>query len=158
LLLEKYAKENLHLRPRTLDGYVDMFGYIYGGHNEAAHMGEVFLHLTEELGEVARWIHLLKKGGPDMQRRVVHGEMASELADVFSWISKLVVRANSEYRGFREYMEHFVRDGAPEIPNEIRLSELIGSVYGSGCPECREAHCSAACPGWTGAETGESMS
>ncbi len=144
-LLAEFGKKNVARRPVTLDGYVEMFWGIYGGHNEAAHIEGVFLHLMEELGEVAKWIHVLKKLEPGTQRRLVDGEMASELADVFSWICKLTARADFEYQGFREYLERVTEKS---VVNAIRLSELVGAVYRFGCPECRSDRCSADCPGW----------
>lgn len=148
-LLADFRNTNNGRRPRTLDEYVAMFWRIYGGHNEAAHMGGVFLHLMEELGEVAKWIHVLKKLEPGEQKRLINGEMASELADVFSWICKLTARADVEYQGFRGYLERMTEKNPGPVVNAIRLSELVGTIYRFGCPECRLNRCSADCPGWT---------
>jgi NTP pyrophosphatase (non-canonical NTP hydrolase) len=149
-LLTEYGGRNLARRPVSLDGYVSMFDTIYGGHNEAAHMDSVFLHLTEELGEVARLIHFLKRLDAPTRENLIDGEMASELVDVFSWICKLCCRANAEYRGFRSYMMQ--QAGGPDREDgtsEIWLSSLIQNVYGHGCPECKKMRCSESCPGWT---------
>jgi len=147
-VLKEFGAANAARRPHTLDDYVEMFDTIYGDHNEAAHMDSVFLHLMEELGEVARWIHIVKKANTDTQDQYVKNEMASELADVFSWICKLVARANAEYHGFRTYLGRLTKDEVP-IALDIRLSELVRTEYGSGCPECGGARCSSSCPGWT---------
>jgi NTP pyrophosphatase (non-canonical NTP hydrolase) len=149
VLLSGFGQNNIPRRPASLDGYVSMFDVIYGGHNEAAHMDSVFLHLTEELGEVARLIHFVKRTSGTARTEIINGEMSSELADVFSWICKLCGRANAEYHGFRKYMMQQMEAGTGENTiTDIQLSSLIQNVYGRGCPECGKEHCSDICPGW----------
>ena len=158
-MLLRFQETNMSQRPRTLDEYVTMFDVIYGSHDEAAHIDSIFLHLTEELGEVAKHIHSLKQLDGEARRELIDGDLSSELADVFSWICKLCSKANAQFRGFMPYLQQQLSaDGKSEHLADIRLSGLIEAVYGGGCPECKLMRCSSDCPGWNIEKSGNSKS
>jgi NTP pyrophosphatase (non-canonical NTP hydrolase) len=135
-LLAKFRRLNAKRRPSTLNDYVKMFGKIYGAHADSVNMQGIFLHFTEELGEVAEEI--------DQSRRSVRKEgisyaLRGELADVFSWIAKLCWKANSYSVGLLK---------SPASTDQISLAALIRARYGNGCPDCGRRTCTAQCSGW----------
>ena len=148
-LLDQIAARNAGRRPFSLDDYVSMFERIYGGHNEAAHIDGIFLHLMEELGEVAKLIHILKHLDRPAQARIRDVEMSSELADVFSWICKLWGNADARMWRISEYFELKMPD--------MKLSSLIEMVYKRGCPECHREQCASDCPGWNTMNGGDRL-
>jgi NTP pyrophosphatase (non-canonical NTP hydrolase) len=148
-LLAYHQRENLKRRPTTLDAYVQMFEDIYGAHDQSTHVEGVFLHLTEELGEVAKHIPRVIQFEGHAQRELINGELASELADVFSWICKLCFKTNIRFRAFIRFLnQHLPAEVQAKLIADIRLSTLIADVYRTGCPDCIRKQCLRDCPGW----------
>ena len=69
-------RANLELRPKTLDGWQDMFGRIYGKVNKLVWKEMVWYHFEEEVGEVSDAYNF--QLGPERLR--------DELADAFAWL------------------------------------------------------------------------
>jgi len=144
--LAALAESNRLSKPNTLDGYVDMFRTIYGQAHGAGSINDIFLHLTEELGEVAERIQQLKHAHELDEWRAVAVELESELADVFSWIAKLTFKTADKLQSVQQHLSSF--EQPPDV--SVTLSGLVSQMYSTGCPDCLSFPCIPECPGWIG--------
>jgi len=145
-LLNELGTANLGYRPKTLDDFVAMFANIYGNHSESANLTDVYLHFSEEVGEVAAWIKVLET--ENSTRPLALRELASELADVFSWMCKLCWRVNHNLRGFAPWAEHQFPGRIDRLQFEVRFSAVTALEYACGCPGCGQLVCISDCQGW----------
>jgi len=100
---ERSKKEKM---PKSMKGFLDMFGLIYENSAEVLSIEEIAFHLFEEAGEVATALtdlQRMERTIPDTneklecavkERRDKIRAFAEELADVFSWSNTLVSKIN----------------------------------------------------------------
>lgn len=80
--LNNYRKNRS--QPDTLDGWLEMFGTIYGHANTVQSRSAIGFHLMEEIGEVANEILTEGTGCDD------------EIADVFAWLVAVYMKAQPD--------------------------------------------------------------
>ncbi len=144
--LAEFREANAEKRPSTLDGFVVMFADVYGNHSESGNLTDVYLHFSEEVGEVAEWIRVVESLS-DGRSEAQQG-LTSELADVFSWMCKLCWRINCNLQGFGPWAEHQFGNAIDQRRFEIRFAAITSLQYGNGCPGCGQAVCARQCEGW----------
>ena len=160
-LLQRYRRKNGAYRPDTIDDYVRMFALIYHNHPDSSSFVNIYLHLSEEVAEVAQHVREIRecKGGPPLLQ--IQRNLRSEIADVFSWLCKLCWRIDLEWQGFIPWIEEqglnsrttkSVR-GPSRITDfglnrQILLSSLLLRSYRNGCPKCRMTPCRGTCGQW----------
>lgn len=144
--LNKAMVDNRTARPETIDGFVTMFARIYGNHSESANLTDVYLHFSEEVGEVAEWIRVAES--ITNPKAAVERELASELADVFSWMCKLCWRVNLNLQGFGPWAERQFSGQIERRQFEILFSTITAFEYKHGCPGCGQPICLTRCLGW----------
>jgi NTP pyrophosphatase (non-canonical NTP hydrolase) len=140
--------------PISLNDFVEMFAHIYGRHPGSRTFDSIFLHFTEEIGEVAEHIRGAKAraraGQPVHQTAYL---MASELADVFSWICNLFNRLATDVVQYSEILNQMslLRRETPRTMSLPTLQELFWFQFRDGCPFCRVPVCTGNCAVWAAA-------
>ncbi len=107
----------------TLQKWSRMFTLIFGNTIYSATIESLGFHLMEETGEVARAIRWLVEN--DRQVKVVNNKdgdmLIEEIADVFSFLNAVAVKASLLYTGIQTVELNNVRSNKP-IPIEERLN------------------------------------
>jgi hypothetical protein len=102
--LTAYSKEIKDEKPKSMNGFCDLFGKIYENNVEVLSIQEIAFHLLEEVGEVSTALTELftmdlKNENMDKQEAVIRRRwkvqnFAEELADIFSWSNSLWCKIN----------------------------------------------------------------
>jgi cytidylate kinase len=131
----------------TLEEFTEMFRTIYGQVHEGLPVEALALHFIEEVGEVANAIRLLGEGGTGKEHSSIK-RLEREVADVFSWVCNLFLRAKQHFAILQWYNKSFTRDGsAVEDPErQITLPAVTWRVYAGDtaslrCPSCGARPC-----------------
>lgn len=120
--LQELSKNNNSNRPETLQEWQEMFAKIYPRNPQGYDQKSNFIHLIEEVGEVAE-AYRLKYFHPD--------NLKNELADVMTWILGIAnlidakAQDNPSFYGFKNYS----------------LEEKVQEKYAKGCPSCESETC-----------------
>ena len=146
------AIEHTSRRPKSIDGWQEMIGSLYGERLNQASLQEVALHLFEEIGEVSDclirmytyvekdWDHI----ADEISARQIRLE--DELADVLSWLFGLVERLDIEGRS-RQH-ENSSTVATTNSKGKMLLSQILWARYGCDeknyfrCWACKGAICS----------------
>jgi NTP pyrophosphatase (non-canonical NTP hydrolase) len=151
--LGKWRRKHARKRPHSLDEYVEMFRSVYGGHSDSSTLGNIYLHFSEEVGEVSRLVReseLISNRNARVEedQRIA---LWSEVADVFSWVCKLCWRIDSNLQGFMPWARRHagISTQAQKHNFRIRFSSMIVDEYHHGCPRCHASPCTSKCKGWT---------
>ena len=141
-------------RPIFLNDFVEMFAQIYGRHPGSRTFDSIFLHFTEEIGEVAEHIRGAKaraRIGQPIHRTAY--QMASELADVFSWICNLFNRLATDVVQYGEIINQMSSlHGEARRPMSLfTLEDLFWLQFRHGCPFCGVSVCTGNCAVWAAA-------
>jgi NTP pyrophosphatase (non-canonical NTP hydrolase) len=141
--------KNAARQPRVLDDYVQMFSAIYGSHSDSATLVDIYLHFSEEVGEVAHHIREVEaaSGAGGNPAGVIELALRSELADVFSWVCKLCWRIDRNLQGFLPWAQYHLPITTADL-FQIRFSEIIYHEYEMGCPSCHSRPCLIDCRSW----------
>jgi hypothetical protein len=150
--LHRFGEQTRSGKPKSIDGWQDMFGAVFRVPLSNISLPEVMLHLMEEIGEASDAMVRMYSykqdnfvaGEPNHRQR----RLESQLADVFSWLFGLVEALDTVREQLPQYESW--RAGANDGTDSIRLSEIIWRRYGSDqlksfyCPFCKGTACS--CP------------
>jgi NTP pyrophosphatase (non-canonical NTP hydrolase) len=135
------ARQNMSLKPLSLDGWQGMIGMLYGRRLKQLSLSDVALHLLEEMGEVSdalvRMYTYLETDSIERELVARQIRLEDELADVLSWLFGLAECLSSKQTQLD--------------PREtVRLSTILWGKYGSDeiesfwCRHCRSIICE--CP------------
>lgn len=120
--LQELSKSNSSIKPETFQDWQEMFAKIYPRNPQGYDQKSNFIHLIEEVGEVAE-AYRLKYFHPD--------NLNNELADVMTWIFGIAnlidAKAQDDPKsyGFSKYV----------------LEEKVQEKYINGCPSCESETC-----------------
>jgi NTP pyrophosphatase (non-canonical NTP hydrolase) len=160
-MLRVYRAQNQSIQPHTPDEYVAMFASIYQNHPDSTSFVHIYLHLSEEVAEVAQHVREVQQDQDNSSplHRERERSLRSEIADVFSWLCKLSWRVDLEWQGFLPWIEsrsleepaQFKKHRGPRLPKadrQILFSSLLTRRYRGGCPKCRKIPCDGSCGPW----------
>jgi len=151
--LRRHGEKMRSAKPKSIDGWQQMFRLLFRAKLAQLSLAEVMLHLMEELGEVS---DAMVRMYSYTQQNFLKGEpherqlrLESQIADVFSWLFSLVEAIDRNRHNLPEYEQVSLK--SPAIGDgSIHLSEIIWARYGSDdlhsffCPFCKDVVCS--CP------------
>lgn len=121
-LQELATKEKQH-RPKTLFEWQEMFAKIYPRNPQGYDQKSNFIHLIEEVGEVAEAYRL----------NYFHPEnLNNELADVMTWIFGIANLIDSKAQDNPKFFNG---------QNSYNLEDKIIEKYENGCPACQSHTC-----------------
>jgi len=138
-------------KPKNIDEWQEMFRAVFDANLKHLSLGDIALHLMEELGEASdamvrmytyKQDKLLKE---EVSRRQLRLE--AELADLFSWLFAVVGKVNILKQESFEY-ERWRTETTSHPPQPIYLSQVIWRRYGSAkrrsfyCRFCNSLVCS----------------
>lgn len=120
--LQKKAEDNNIIRPKNLKEWQEMFAKIYPRNPQGYSQQSNFIHLIEEVGEVAEGYRL----------RYFHPDnLSNELADVMTWIFGIANLIDARAKDSPSYFGD----------NKYILEEHIQKKYKDGCPICKKKTC-----------------
>lgn len=157
--LQQRAAEFAQHRPKDVDQMVAMFDNIYGNRYPNYTLEMMTFHFLEEVGEVTEQLGKLKALHDPEDRyfydqnetsedriREVTWELRREIADVYSWISALIIYLNNLNNKTAALKQYSTAGANATDTGDVLLSKIIDMRFQGEdgvyrCPTCNQRKC-----------------